>query len=54
MRKLCKISADLLATGTSINLTNSSGVRFYVTMGAVVIVVVTAGTVFLITPVLVF
>jgi hypothetical protein len=40
----------LLATATSINLTNSSEVRLGGTVGVAVAVVVMAGTVFLITP----
>jgi hypothetical protein len=44
----------LLATATSINLTNSSGVRLGVTVDVAVAVVVMAGTVFLINHVHVF
>jgi hypothetical protein len=44
----------LLATATSINLTNSSGVRLGVTVDVAVAVVVMVGTIFLITPVRVF
>jgi hypothetical protein len=44
----------LLATATSMNLTNSSGVRLGITVGVAVAVVMMAGTVFLITPVRVF
>jgi hypothetical protein len=43
-----------LATATSMNLTNSSGVRLGITVGVAVAVVMMAGTVFLITPVRVF
>jgi hypothetical protein len=49
-----RLAPYLLATDTSTNLTNYSGVRLDVTMGVVVVVVVMAGTVFLITPVRVF
>jgi hypothetical protein len=41
-------------TGPSINLTNSSGVRLGVTIDVMVAIVVTAGTVFFITPLCVF
>jgi hypothetical protein len=44
----------LLATDMSTNLTNSSGVRLDIIVGAVVIVVVTVGTVYLITPMRIF
>jgi hypothetical protein len=44
----------LLATATSMNLTNSSGVRLVVTVGVAVAVVVMARTVSLITPERVF
>jgi hypothetical protein len=44
----------LLATATSMNLTNSSGVRLGITVGVAVAVVMMAGTIFLITPVRVF
>jgi hypothetical protein len=44
----------LLATATSMNLTNSSGVRLGITVGVAVVVVMMAGTVFLITLVRVF
>jgi hypothetical protein len=44
----------LLATATSMNLTNSSRVRLGITVGVAVAVVMMAGTIFLITPVRVF
>jgi hypothetical protein len=44
----------LLATATSINLTNSSGVRLGVTIDVAVAVVMMARTVFLITPCMFF
>jgi hypothetical protein len=48
--KFVRLFPYLLATATPINLTNSSGVRLRVTIDVKVVVVVTAGTVFLITP----
>jgi hypothetical protein len=47
--KFVSLFPYLLATTTSINLTNSSGVRLEVTVGVAVAIVVMAGTVFLVT-----
>jgi hypothetical protein len=44
----------LLATATSMNLTNSSGARLGITICVAVVIVVMAGTIFLITPMCVF
>jgi hypothetical protein len=47
--KFMRLFPYLLATGTSMNLTNHSRVMLGVTIGVAVAVVVMAGTVFLIT-----
>jgi hypothetical protein len=52
--KFRRLFPYLLATATSMNLTNSSGVRLGVTIGVAVAIVMIAGTVFLITAMRVF
>jgi hypothetical protein len=52
--KFMRLFLYLLSTATSMNLTNSLGVRLGVTVGVAVAIVVMARTVFLITPIVFF